>query len=234
MIKSTKASIVRLIPVPRSVSRWSRWSKFILVGKSWFFTIFMIYHDFHGFSWFSHRLGSMWQTCFTRSSEQVAEGETWAQLPPKHARECLRASEYSQQRPRAIPHRLEKFLITLRSNLCIYDPQALATVIAQLSIHLKKLIATCTLGLSKPPSMKRLTFFPSQKSSFLMIFWWFLMIFDVFGVFYDILINFADFCRTLWTLSTMLDVVSILIFVYATLWVRFPNPRLAKYCLSHS
>ena len=102
------------------------------------------------------------------------------------------------------------------------------------SIYHSLSMSTCTLGLSKPPSMKRLTFFPSQKSSFLMIFWWFLMIFDVFGVFNDILINFADFCRTLWTLSTMLDVVSILIFVYATLWVRFPNPRLAKYCLSHS
>ena len=33
------------------------------------------------------------------------KGETWAQLAPKHVRVCIRASEYSQKRPRAIPHR---------------------------------------------------------------------------------------------------------------------------------
>ena len=96
-----------------------------------------IFIDFHWFQWFFMIFTltwqyDLWQIRFTRSSEQVAECETWAQLPPKHARECLRASEYSQQLPRAIPHRLEKFLITLRQNLYIYGPQAWGTPIAQL------------------------------------------------------------------------------------------------------
>ena len=59
----------------------------------------------------------------------------------------------------------------------------------------------CTLDLPRPLSMKRLSFFPSRKCSFLMIFddyWWFLKIFLVFWYFTVFFVIIGSLLSPIW------------------------------------